>query len=90
MTDPTMSTITLSGTPEELGEQVATQLFRQPVAFAQQQLSADDFALFCMGYLAATAGLMTPRLGRDLVVAITGTLAAVVAAEAQELRGPTQ
>lgn len=85
-----LKTITLQGTPAELGEQMATELLDKPLAFASEQLTPLQLEEFCCSLIAATAGLMARRIGRERMATIAATLANVISAEEQERRGPLQ
>lgn len=86
----TTTTVTLHGTPAELGEQMATSLLEKPLHFACEQLSAAELEIFCCSYLAATAGLMARKIGRERMATMVATLIDVVSADAQNHREPMQ
>ena len=73
-------TITLQGTPPQIGEQLASQLLSQPLSFAFEQLDARDYELFCSALLAATAAMISRQIGTDRVARLTEVLAAVTSA----------
>ncbi|WP_462387243.1 hypothetical protein [Acidovorax sp. Q11] len=88
----TTTSITITGTPVELGMQIATSLLTRPVEFAAQQLEPDEFESFCCSLLSATAAIIARKIGVDRAAMLTDTLANVAAAEAdaREPKGPVQ
>lgn len=86
---PSRVSVTLQGTPAELGEQMASALLDKPLASACEQLTPQELEIFCCSYIATTAGLMTRRIGRERMGSIAAALVRVVHEEAQE-RGPLQ
>lgn len=94
MTGATTITTTLTGTPVELGMQIATSLLTQPVEFALQQLDPHEFEKFCCSLLAATAAIIARRIGAERAAMLTEVLANVAAAKAEagagQQKGPVQ
>ena len=83
-------TITLQGTPPQLGEQIAIKLLGQPIGFAFEQLPPKDFDLFCIALMGAAAGLMANKISPERVTDITAMLATVVSEAANAPKGPLQ
>lgn len=90
----TTTTITVTGTPVELGTQIATSLLTKPVEFAMQQLDHQEFEEFCCSLLSATAAIIARRIGAERAAMLTEVLANVAAAEAEagagQQKGPVQ
>lgn len=92
MNTTTTTSVTVTGTPVELGMQIATSLLEKPVEFAMQQLEPLEFEEFCCALLSASAAIIARKIGVDKAAMLTEALANVAAAEAEarEQKGPVQ
>ena len=90
MTATHTTTVTLQGTPVELGMQLVTQLLEQPLNFAADQLSPEELDQFCCALLSATGALIARKGGLHQAAVMTAALADVSQAEAATTRGPMQ
>lgn len=79
----TTTSVTLSGTPVELGMQIAQRLLTQPIQFAAAQLADQELEEFCCSLLSTVGALIARQIGRDRAALITQALADVAAAEAE-------
>lgn len=90
MTATHTATITLQGTPVELGMQLATSLLEQPLNFAADQLTPKELEQFCCALLSATGGLIARKVGVRQAAVMMAALADVSQAEAATTGGPLQ
>lgn len=90
MTTTHTATVTLQGTPVELGMQLATKLLEQPLNFAADQLTPEELDQFCCALLSATGGLIARKIGVYQAAVMMDALADVSKAEAAATAGHLQ
>ena len=82
--------VTLQGTPVELGAQVATSLLTQPLEFATDQLDPAELEVFCCSLLSATGALIARKIGRERFILLATALANVAEVECAQHKGVLQ
>ncbi len=85
-----LKTVTLEGTPPQLGMQLAENLLTKPIDFAFEQLGREEFELFCSAMLSATAALIAKKVGVHRAAVMTMVLNDVATATAQGHEGRLQ
>lgn len=76
--------IKISGTPAEIGEQMADRLLAPALDAVVEKFDQQDFEVFCCAMLAAITALIGQRVGRHRVAEMAIAVATAANKAAQE------